>query len=99
MNKKGFFNLSTTSCKDSLVIEHFGLRFSFSNISNTGHYQIVGNLIVIVEITYVSVSRISNQKKTPAIATLRNFGVTQAYLNKYLNNELNTPDMSLKVLD
>ncbi len=38
-------------------------------------------------------------EKTLAIGTLRNFGVTQGYLNKYLNNVLNTSDVYLKELD
>ena len=38
-------------------------------------------------------------EKTLAIGTLRNFSVTQGYLNKYLNNVLNTPDIYLKELD
>ncbi|MEE9364572.1 MAG: site-specific integrase [Cellulophaga sp.] len=41
-------------------------------------------------------------KKTEGIlakGTLRNFGVTQGYINKYLNNERNTSDIYLKELD
>ena len=38
-------------------------------------------------------------EKTLAIGTLRNFGVTQGYINKYLNNILNTSDIFLKELD
>ncbi|WP_235841668.1 phage integrase SAM-like domain and Arm DNA-binding domain-containing protein [Confluentibacter sediminis] len=38
-------------------------------------------------------------EKTLAICTLRNFSVTQGYLNKYLNNVMNTPDIYLKELD
>lgn len=38
-------------------------------------------------------------QKTLAIGTLRNFGVTQGYLNKYLNNVLNTSDIYLKELN
>lgn len=38
-------------------------------------------------------------EKTFAIGTLRNFKVTQGYLNKYLNNVLNTSDIYLKELD
>lgn len=38
-------------------------------------------------------------EKTLAIGTLRNFSVTQGYLNKYLNNVMNTPDIYLKELD
>lgn len=38
-------------------------------------------------------------EKTLAIGTLRNFGVTQGYLNKYLNNVLHTSDIYLKELD
>jgi integrase/recombinase XerD len=38
-------------------------------------------------------------EKTLAIGTLRNFGVTQRYINKYLNNVLKTSDVYLKELD
>ncbi|MFI1771031.1 site-specific integrase [Thalassobellus citreus] len=38
-------------------------------------------------------------EKTLAIGTLRNFGVTQGYLSKYLNNELKMSDIYLKELD
>ncbi|MFK5880405.1 MAG: site-specific integrase [Flavobacteriaceae bacterium] len=41
-------------------------------------------------------------KKTEGIlakGTLRNFGVTQGYINKFLNNERNTTDIYLKELD
>ena len=38
-------------------------------------------------------------EKTLAIGTLRNFGVTQRYINKYLNNVLKTKDVYLKELD
>ena len=38
-------------------------------------------------------------EKTLATGTIRNFGITQGYLNKYLNNVLNTSDVYLKELD
>ncbi|MCF6295996.1 MAG: site-specific integrase [Flavobacteriaceae bacterium] len=38
-------------------------------------------------------------EKTLAIGTLRNFKVTQGYINKYLNNILNTTDVYLKELN
>lgn len=38
-------------------------------------------------------------KKTLAIGTIRNFGVTQGYLDKYLNNVLKTSDIYLKELN
>ncbi len=38
-------------------------------------------------------------EKTLAIGTIRNFEVTQGYVNRYLNNVLNTPDIYLKELN
>ncbi|MBS9461653.1 site-specific integrase [Flagellimonas sp. 389] len=38
-------------------------------------------------------------EKTLAVGTLRNFRVTEGYLNKYLNNVLNTSDIFLKELN
>jgi len=38
-------------------------------------------------------------EKTLAIGTLKNFGVTLRYINKYLSNVLNTSDIFLKELD
>ncbi len=38
-------------------------------------------------------------EKTLAIGTLRNFEVTQGYINRYLNNILNTTDVFLKELN
>ena len=38
-------------------------------------------------------------EKTLAIGTLRNFGVTQGYISRYVSNILNTSDVYLKELD
>ncbi len=38
-------------------------------------------------------------EKTLAIGTLRNFGVTERYINRYLSQKMNTSDVYLKELD
>ncbi len=38
-------------------------------------------------------------EKTLAIGTLRNFGVTEGYINRFLQQKLNTPDVYLKELN
>ncbi|MCP4142249.1 MAG: site-specific integrase, partial [Chloroflexi bacterium] len=38
-------------------------------------------------------------EKTLSIGTLRNFGVTERYINRYLSQKMNTSDVYLKELD